>query len=385
MTVPKLIVEGWRFLAHSYAIVNQWQCLSLLRRSDVTLAIRDLPYYMAHWPQVHGLFPAEADAALKALPMAAEGEEGDATLRLSFPLDYTLAGERTWVFGTSELKDIAPNAVKGGLDMLRQCQAGVITPSQWSKQGFMIAGIEERRIAVIPHGADPVIFRPDDALREEARQRFNLTGFTFISVGAMITNKGMDLLLKAFAAVLERYPDCQLILKGNDALYPSKDFLSRTFATLPAGAQSKVLARLIYMGGTVSMADMATLYRSADAYVSPYRAEGFNMPVLEAASCGLPIICTAGGSTDDFTDPSFTLHVSAQPVQMSYEDRVVSMLEPDLEHLTAQMIRAIEDEAWRRQAHEASAAFVRAGFTWDHVADMLMKTVFLRPGEPLAL
>jgi hypothetical protein len=26
-----LIVEGWRFLPHSYAIVNQWQLLALLR------------------------------------------------------------------------------------------------------------------------------------------------------------------------------------------------------------------------------------------------------------------------------------------------------------------------------------------------------------------
>jgi hypothetical protein len=28
-----LIVEGWRFLPHSYAIVNQWQLLALLRRN----------------------------------------------------------------------------------------------------------------------------------------------------------------------------------------------------------------------------------------------------------------------------------------------------------------------------------------------------------------
>ncbi len=381
--MPKLIVEGWRLLAHSYAIVNQWQCLALLRRSDLSLAVRDLPYYMPHWTQVYGLFPPDSEEALRTLPLAAEGETGDATLRLGFPLDYTLAGERTWVFGTSELKDVSPSAVKGGLEMLRRSKAGIITPSQWSKRGFLAAGADERLIAVVPHGADPVIFKPDALLREEARKRFNLSGFAFLSVGAMITNKGMDVLLKAFATVLERYPDSHLILKGNDGLYPSADFLSRAFQTLPPGAQERVMARMIYMGGTVSMTEMATLYRSADAYVSPYRAEGFNMPVLEAACCGVPIICTGGGSTDDFTDPSFTLHVSAQPVRMRDGERVITMLEPSLEHLTLQMFRAIEDETWRRQAGPAGAAFVRAGFTWDHVADKLRKIVFLRPGETL--
>ena len=379
--MPKLIVEGWRFLGHSYAIVNQWQDLALLRRSDVTLRIRDIPYYMPHWPQVRGLFPDEAEAALEALPQAAADEEADATLRISFPYDFTPVGERTWVFGTSELKTIAPTSVRGGFEMLRKDGVGVITPSQWSKGGFLNAGVDERRIAVIPHGADTMIFRPDPVLREEARKRFNLSGFAFLSVGAMITNKGMDLLLKAFAAVLERYQDCHLVLKGSDALYPSKDFLSRNLGALSAAMQEKVLARLIYMGGTVSMTDMATLYRSADAYVSPYRAEGFNMPVLEAAACGVPIICTGGGSTDDFTHDDFALRIASHPVSMMADNQVISMLEPELDHLIALMFQAIENEGWRRRACEAGPAFVQSGFTWDQVVDKLVKVVFSRPGE----
>lgn len=379
--MPKLIVEGWRFVAHSYAIVNQWQCLALRRQPDLTLLVRDLPFFMPHWAQVHGLFPAESEAALQALPLAGADEQADATFRICFPYDCTPAGERTWVFATSELKNIAPKAVKGGLEMLRQDGVGIITPSQWSKRGLIIAGVDERRIVVIPHGADPEIFRPDPGLRAAARQRFNLTGFTFLSVGAMIPNKGIDLLLQAFAVVLERHPDCQLILKGNDALYPSKDFLSRNLGSLPTAMQEKVLARLIYMGGTVSMTDMAILYRSADAYVSPYRAEGFNMPVLEAAACGAPIICTEGGSTDDFTHPDFTLRVTSREVQMRYEEQIVSILEPDLGHLIASMLRAVDDPSWHRQACQAGPAFVNDHLTWDHVGDTLRKVVFSQPGS----
>ena len=45
---------------------------------------------------------------------------------------------------------------------------------------------------------------------------------------------------------------------------------------------------------------MNLLYNIADLYISPYRGEGFNMPVLEAMSVGLPVLVSAGGSTDDF-------------------------------------------------------------------------------------
>jgi hypothetical protein len=49
-----LIVEGWRFLPHSYAVVNQWQLLALKRRGDVEIKFVDMPYYN---PRCHaGLF-----------------------------------------------------------------------------------------------------------------------------------------------------------------------------------------------------------------------------------------------------------------------------------------------------------------------------------------
>ena len=46
---------------------------------------------------------------------------------------------------------------------------------------------------------------------------------------------------------------------------------------------------MIYTGGTYSCDKMADLYRAADVYAAPYRAEGFNLPVLEAAACGVPV------------------------------------------------------------------------------------------------
>jgi glycosyltransferase involved in cell wall biosynthesis len=48
------------------------------------------------------------------------------------------------------------------------------------------------------------------------------------------------------------------------------------------------------------LAQLNVLYNVADAYVTPYRAEGFNLPALEAQACGTPVVATRGGATDDF-------------------------------------------------------------------------------------
>ena len=54
------------------------------------------------------------------------------------------------------------------------------------------------------------------------------------------------------------------------------------------------------ISGHLNLAQLNCLYNAADAYVTPYRAEGFNLPALEAQSCGTPVVATRGGATDDF-------------------------------------------------------------------------------------
>ena len=71
--------------------------------------------------------------------------------------------------------------------------------------------------------------------------------------------------------------------------------LSRTLETLPVTEKQRMLVNLRYNGAPLSFREMALLYQAADVFVSPYRAEGFNIPALETAACGLPVICTRGG------------------------------------------------------------------------------------------
>ena len=59
---------------------------------------------------------------------------------------------------------------------------------------------------------------------------------------------------------------------------------------------------VIYLGDVLWLADLNDLSNAADAYLSPYMYEAFNIPVLEAIAVGLPVFVSQNGSTEVFVD-----------------------------------------------------------------------------------
>jgi glycosyltransferase involved in cell wall biosynthesis len=376
----KLIVEGWRLLPHSYAIVNQWQLLALLRR-QIHVKVVDVPYYRRWTPQT-GLFDPPAERALRSLEIAGPGETADALLRIFAPFSFTPSTSRvTVVFATLEQQLIRKHHLAdfAEYEKLRQAPPAahvrVLTPSRWSAEGFYRAGFDSRQVIIVPHGADCATFRPIPDARNQARNRLGIKedAFVFLSVGAMTGNKGIDLLLRGIVEICRKYPQARLLLKGMDPLYGSRDLLARYMGSFfSARDQQKIAEKMIYAGASLSHHEMAMLYQAADVYVSPYRAEGFNLPVLEAAACGLPVICTRGGPTDEFVTDEFARRIESRKTILTIEGQPASRLDPEVDHLIALMSSAIEDVHWRRQAAEAGPRHVAKSYTWDHAVDALL-------------
>jgi len=377
----RLIVEGWRFLPHSYAIVNQWQLLALLRR-NIVLKVVDAPFYRRSWQAQEGLFEPAAEQALRSIEIAQPAESADVTLRVFFRFTFSPSrSSLTAVFATLEQQLIQKHQVSDLREYEQLLQhpppanVKAVTPSQWSAEGFYRAGFTTDQVLVIPHGVDTGTFHPMPDTRDYIRSRIPISDgeFVFLNVGGMSGNKGIDLLLRGFARVCRKFPYARLILKGMDRLYDSRGLLLNFIRTLSADDQKLVLQRMTYLGDSLSHSAMATLYQVADAYVSPYRAEGFNLPVLEAAACGIPIICTHRGPTDDFVTDEFARRIESGKSVITIDGRHASQLDPSLEHLIALMTSAIEDSRWRKQAAEAGPRHVRASYTWDCVVDTLIK------------
>jgi glycosyltransferase involved in cell wall biosynthesis len=371
-----LLIEGWRGINHSYALVNQFQLLALLRRKDVCVFHRDLPYYASQWNRAtndSGLRP-EDQAAIDALP-APQGS-CDVTYRISYPFRlYGGDSDRIFTFGTCEFQRIDDGAIYAGVECSRKYrnqQVTVITPSNWSRVGFLRGGFPAEAVKVVPHGVDPATFHPLSAdERSAVRRALGIpdTAFVFLNAGAMSGNKGVDLLLAAFAHIRKRRPDAMLLLKDQRNLYnlTAEALIADLRRDRPGLISDEVLSSIATMGANLPLAEMRLLYGACDAYVSPYRAEGFNLTPLEAAACGTPIVVTEGGSTDDYAQPTFALKIASKPREVDGR----SVIDPELESLVTCMEMLIE----RRAPHidmAAGAAWVLAHFSWDRAAEKLV-------------
>jgi hypothetical protein len=131
---------------------------------------------------------------------------------------------------------------------------------------------------------------------------------------------------------------------------------------------------VILIEEVLSQERLAALYRACDVLVHPYRGEGFAMPVLEAMACGLPVIATAGGPTDEFCPPQAGWRIRSSRVEFTSE-RVDGLstagrpwvLEPDVGHL-AQLMRTAVGERERLAGRRAAARGAAERLGWDEVA-----------------
>ena len=126
---------------------------------------------------------------------------------------------------------------------------------------------------------------------------------------------------------------------------------------------------------TLALGEMRELYCLADTYVSPYRAEGFNLPVIEAIACGTPVIVTQGGATDDFCEARTSTQIAARRVtnaEVNWNGTGYH-LEPDLDALISAMEADINAPRAATAEFLAGHTQLRTGFSWAACVDRLVQ------------
>lgn len=177
--------------------------------------------------------------------------------------------------------------------------ARVVCVSEAERATGVHAGITGRW-TVVPNGIDPDRFRPAPTgpvraglaplagLREGAP--------LVVCVGRLCRQKGQDVLLRAWEAVLRRVPDARLVLVGDG---PDRD-------RLRAAAPDSVLF-------TGAVADASPWYQAADLVVLPSRWEGMALAPLEAMACGRPVVVTDVDGARESLPPSFAAACVVSP------------------------------------------------------------------------
>jgi glycosyltransferase involved in cell wall biosynthesis len=156
----------------------------------------------------------------------------------------------------------------------------IVTVSDCSRQDIARDfGLQPAGISVAHNGIDIDTFKP---LPGVVRNPLRLMA----TCSADAPLKGLRYLLHAYALLLKRYPDLELLLISK----PN-----------PGGQTERLVHRLgladkVQFVKGISTEQMVRYYAEAAIAIVPSVYEGFGLPAGEAMACGVPVVSTDGGA-----------------------------------------------------------------------------------------
>lgn len=184
---------------------------------------------------------------------------------------------------------------------LRNCKA-FITDSTISKKDIsQYLKLQEEKVNPIPLGVDNN-FKPLSGDKKLfVKRKFSLPDRFVLYTGDANWVKNLPFLVEGFKLLREdlNFIDVKLVLVGGVFLkkidnidHPELNSLKRVNELIYKLNLEKEVIRL----GQIDIKDLAGIYNLATVYVQPSFYEGFGLPVLEAISCGTPVVCSKDGS-----------------------------------------------------------------------------------------
>lgn len=160
--------------------------------------------------------------------------------------------------------------------------SGIIANS--GKMKIALSKYSKNEIVIIPNLVDVDIFK----LSKNKKNK----NFTFITVGNLIPVKGYDILIKAFSEILKHNDDVFLSIVGKGKESDSLMKLSKDYG----------IEKFIDFKGYKTKEELVLEYNNSTAYISSSRMETFGMTLIEAMSCGLPVVATKSGGPNDIVN-----------------------------------------------------------------------------------
>ncbi len=224
------------------------------------------------------------------------------------------------------------------------------------------------QVFVAPHGIDRRLFgqvSPDSGSDDEILARLGVKGPYLLFVGTIEPRKAVPVLIGAFDRLAPAAADLTLVIAGG---------MGWDAAAVKSALASSPNAGRIVLTGFVEDREVAALMRSASACIYPAREEGFGMPVLEALSCGTPVVTTTATPAADLARGAVWVvggdggDDSAKGGDAGNADTAV----PDPAALAATVRRVLDDDE-ERSGRCARGLSLASGWTWEASAAIHME------------
>lgn len=360
---PELNVvwEGSQFVYHSLALINREHCYNLIQSGVVEVTI--IPYETEQFlpngnPKYELLY--SKDIRYKESPPVHIRKLPYLWIRHQWPPKAEPPKGAKWVIMQPWEFSCLP---KKFVDIFLQADE-LWVPSNYTRRAFINSGIPFNKVQIVPNGIDPELFQPNgDMYPIKTNKRLK-----FLYVGGTTYRKGIDILLQAYVSNFTSKDDVTLVIKdmGTESFYFGQTAQDR-ISTIQ---NTEGAPEIIYIRDYLTEKEIASLFRSCDVFVSPYRGEGFSLPTLEAMASGLPVVVTEGGATDDFVFESFAWKIPSYQISVGEyigEEAFVGeafLLEPDANYL-GNLMRSIYQNPSDITARGILASqYARQYWTW---------------------
>lgn len=209
--------------------------------------------------------------------------------------------------------------------------------------------VPNNNIVMIPNGINSEDFINLPSRKELEKLYPGLIGKkVLLFLGRIHPIKGLDLLAKAFGIIARERDDVRLLIAGPN----SDDYKDKIMRILE---EEQVLDKTIFTGMLSGHEKLAALSR-ADISIVPSYSEVRSIVALEAMICRLPVIITRQCNFPEIAE---------------YEAGII--IEPDLKQLTEALNTLLSNSKLCKKMGENGRRLVLKNFTWDKIADKMIK------------
>ena len=228
----------------------------------------------------------------------------------------------------------------------------IIADSENTKKDIMrLLRIPEKAISVVYLAVDSRFKKIEkNNAQKEVLKKYKIDKKYILNVGTVEPRKNIINLIEAFRLFMQASDDTDMILviagkKGWD--------YQRCFSK----AKDLDIAGSVIFCDYVSDEDMPILYNNAESFVYPSLYEGFGLPVLEALSCGIPVVCSNVSSLPEVAGNA-ALYIDPGSIESIKEMLLESVYSKEtIRDLSAQALLQAEKFSWKTTAEQTMGIY----------------------------